>query len=107
VIASDIFDYGYGTAPHDFRYDEPLTRPDWIITNPPFSIACEFTLRALDLATEGVAMLARTQWIEGTGCGLVALKRTVLRRPRAVQVTAGSHAFGRAKTSLLASPSSR
>jgi hypothetical protein len=67
VIASDIFDYGYGTAPHDFRYDEPLTRPDWIITNPPFSIACKFTLRALDLATEGVAMLVRTQWIEGIG----------------------------------------
>jgi hypothetical protein len=67
VIASDIFDYGYGTAPHDFRYDEPLTKPDWIITNPPFSIACEFTLRALDLATEGVAMLVRTQWIEGIG----------------------------------------
>jgi hypothetical protein len=67
VIASDIFDYGYGIAPHDFRYDEPLTKPDWIITNPPFSIACEFTLRALDLATEGVAMLVRTQWIEGIG----------------------------------------
>jgi hypothetical protein len=67
VIASDIFQYGYGTAPHDFLHDEPLTKPDWIITNPPFSIACEFTLRALDLASEGVAMLVRTQWIEGIG----------------------------------------
>ena len=34
---------------------------------PPFKVACEFTLRALDLATEGVAMLVRTQWIEGVG----------------------------------------
>ena len=67
VTASDIFQYGYGTAPHDFVNDDPLTRPDWIITNPPFSIACEFTLRALDLANEGVAMLVRTQWIEGVG----------------------------------------
>jgi hypothetical protein len=67
VTASDIFAYGYGTAPHDFVNDDPLTKPDWIITNPPFSIACEFTLRALELATEGVAMLVRTQWIEGAG----------------------------------------
>ncbi len=45
VTASDLFNYGYGTAPHDFLHDHPLAKPDWIITNPPFSIACEFTLR--------------------------------------------------------------
>jgi hypothetical protein len=67
VIASDIFDYGFGQAPHDFLHDEPFGRPEWIITNPPFNLACEFTLRALDLASEGVAMLARTTWIEGKG----------------------------------------
>jgi hypothetical protein len=67
VVASDIFSYGYGTAPHDFLHDAPLRAADWIITNPPFSIACEFTLRALDLAAEGVAMLVRTQWIESVG----------------------------------------
>jgi hypothetical protein len=67
VIASDVFDYGYGQAPIDFLHDEPLVRPDWIITNPPFNLACEFTLHALDLASEGVAMLARTTWIEGKG----------------------------------------
>jgi hypothetical protein len=67
VTASDIFDYGYGKAPHDFLHDDPLAAPRWIVTNPPFKIACEFTLRALDLATEGVAMLVRTQWIEGVG----------------------------------------
>ena len=67
VTASDIFDYGFGKAPHDFLNDGPLTKADWIITNPPFKIACEFTLRGLDLATEGVAMLVRTQWIEGVG----------------------------------------
>lgn len=67
VVASDIFSYGYGTAPHDFLHDVPLIEADWIITNPPFSIACEFTVRALDLAAEGVAMLVRMQWIEGAG----------------------------------------
>jgi hypothetical protein len=67
VVASDVFSYGYGTAPHDFLHDAPLTMADWIITNPPFSIACEFTLRALEFAAEGVAMLVRTQWIEGVG----------------------------------------
>jgi hypothetical protein len=64
VTASDIFDYGYGQAPIDFLHDEPLVRPEWIITNPPFNLACEFTLRALDLASAGVAMLCRTTWIE-------------------------------------------
>jgi hypothetical protein len=44
-----------------------VQRPDWIITNPPFNLAGEFTLRALDLASEGVAMLARTTWIESKG----------------------------------------
>ena len=61
VLASDIFDYGYGTAPHDFLHYDPLTKPDWVVTNPPFNLACEFTLRALDIALEGVAMLVRTQ----------------------------------------------
>jgi hypothetical protein len=66
VAASDVFDYGFGLAPLDFLHDPPAACPTWIITNPPFNLACEFTLRALDLATEGVAMLARTQWCEGT-----------------------------------------
>src|ERR1019366_9757533 len=67
VVASDIFDYGYGQAPLDFLHDEQIVRPEWIITNPPFNLACEFTLRALDLASQGVAILARTTWIEGKG----------------------------------------
>ena len=54
-------------AADDFLHDVPLIEADWIITNPPFSIACEFTVRALDLAAEGVAMLVRMQWIEGAG----------------------------------------
>jgi len=67
VVVTDVFDgYGYG-SPLDFVNDPPRVKADWIITNPPFNLACDFTLRALDLATEGVAMLVRTQWIEGVG----------------------------------------
>lgn len=68
VIATDIFDYGYGTAPIDFLggiFSElPSDRVDWIITNPPFKPADQFALRALDLARVGVALLLRTQWLE-------------------------------------------
>jgi hypothetical protein len=70
VIATDIFDYGYGSTPVDFldaQLAPAFTDCDWIITNPPFSVACEFTLRAIEVATDGVAMLVRTQWIEGVG----------------------------------------
>src|ERR1700724_332280 len=30
VIASDIFDYGFGQVPVDFIHNEPLCRPYWI-----------------------------------------------------------------------------
>jgi len=29
VVASDIYAYGYGTAPHDFLHDDPLAHPGW------------------------------------------------------------------------------
>ena len=38
---------------------------DWIITNPPFSLAKEFVLHALDMDPYGVAMLARLSLLEG------------------------------------------
>jgi hypothetical protein len=47
VVASDLIDYGYGTAPVDFLTHAPLVRPDWTITNPPFRQGVEFALRAL------------------------------------------------------------
>ena len=68
VIATDIFDYGYGSAPYDFLggvFSAPmLDQVDWIITNPPFKSACQFALRALERARVGVALLLRTQWLE-------------------------------------------
>lgn len=67
VYSSDLHDYGFGRPGIDFL--KPSLVPpkvDWIITNPPFRPALAFTLRALDLAREGVAMFVRSQWaVEG------------------------------------------
>lgn len=68
VLASDVFDYGYGIRVADFldrMYYDPPPRADWYITNPPFSAALEMVLRALSLADIGGAFLLRTQWLEG------------------------------------------
>lgn len=68
VIASDIFDYGYGEVA-DFLDGAMHPASDWIITNPPFNAAVDFALTALThpgaMPRRGVALLCRTQWIEG------------------------------------------
>ena len=67
TFASDIFDYGYGDIA-DFLSADGRTHnagADWIITNPPFNLALEFALAALELAQVGVALLCRTSWAEG------------------------------------------
>jgi len=40
---------------------------DWVITNPPFRLAEEFVQRSLIVARKGVAILARTVFIESVG----------------------------------------
>ena len=74
VFASDVYDYGgeqqrvsdfllhWDRAPHLEK-----TPPDWIITNPPFRLAEQFALRALEYAHVGVALLVRTAFLESTG----------------------------------------
>jgi len=65
VLASDIFEYGYGKVVDFLTCDETA---DWIITNPPFGKKTEqFVLRALELADIGVAMFVRLQWLETIG----------------------------------------
>lgn len=70
VVATDCHDYGVGYPVHDFLMPflpEALgeRRPEWIITNPPFNYALRFVERGLQVATEGVAILVRTAWLEG------------------------------------------
>lgn len=50
-----------------FDFTRPVPPPfacDWIITNPPFILAKQFTERALEHAHMGVAMLCRLNWLE-------------------------------------------
>jgi hypothetical protein len=74
VWTSDVHDYGYpldevGSFPGAGGLDldlarGPVSRPDWVISNPPFTLGTEFVERALGEAASGVAMLLRTNWIE-------------------------------------------
>jgi hypothetical protein len=67
VRASDAYDYGYGVK-RDFL-DQPVetNSVDWVITNPPFRLGEEFVLKALNVARHGVAILARTVFLESIG----------------------------------------
>jgi len=76
VHASDVHDYGEGYAIGSFvghgaqggSLDLDLARcpfrADWIISNPPFVLAREFVMRALDEAAVGVAFILRLAWLE-------------------------------------------
>ena len=69
VGASDVLSYGLqGQRVAD--YTDPRAdffQTDWTITNPPFSQAQAFIERALDTSSTGVAMLLRTNFLEGVG----------------------------------------
>jgi hypothetical protein len=72
VFPSDIHDYGMGYPQHDFLMPySPAERfgPfDWIITNPPFSLAEQFIERARGInGWQGTAVLVRTSFLEGVG----------------------------------------
>lgn len=71
VIATDIFDYGYGDngpTSIDFLSDREKADAEWIITNPPFGDKTEqFVLRSIERARVGVAMFVRMQWLETIG----------------------------------------
>lgn len=63
VQSSDVVDYGHGDV---FDYLEtPCDAVDWVITNPPFSLAEQFINKAISETRIGVAMLVRTSFIEG------------------------------------------
>ena len=66
VGAMDIKDYGFG-AVQDYLSSAPDKQYDWIITNPPFNKANEFVIKALKEARHGVAILARTVFLESVG----------------------------------------
>lgn len=64
VVSTDLVDRGYGTARRDFLMERELPAP-CIVTNPPFKLADEFVLHALDIGAETVCMFMRLAWLEG------------------------------------------
>lgn len=65
VISSDLYDRGYGAIKDIFDYKtEKFVN---IITNPPFNIANQIVEHVLDnqLATQKMALLLRTAFLEG------------------------------------------
>ena len=67
VACCDAYDYNYGEIRNFLTYPFISNSVDWIITNPPFRLSEEFVLRSLEIAKEGVAILARTVFIESIG----------------------------------------
>jgi hypothetical protein len=67
VHASDAYDYGYGFRRDFIAHPFETSSVDWVITNPPFRLGEEFVLKALTVARHGVAILARTVFLESVG----------------------------------------
>jgi len=67
VQSYDAFDYNYGKIRDFLTYPYETNAVDWVITNPPFRLAEDFVLRALNVARTGVAILARTVFLESVG----------------------------------------
>jgi hypothetical protein len=67
VQYADAYDYGFGEVRDFLSHSVELNSIDWVITNPPFRLAQEFVIRALKMARIGVAILARTVFIESVG----------------------------------------
>jgi len=67
VDSSDVHVYGYSGVRDFLSFPFSSQSFDWVITNPPFKLGEEFVLRALDIAREGVAIFARSVFIESIG----------------------------------------
>ena len=67
VVSSDMIDYGFGEVRDFLTYPYLAGSHDWVITNPPFKHAQDFIDRAMTIAKCGVAILARTVFLESIG----------------------------------------
>jgi hypothetical protein len=63
VYSSDLIDRNYGEIGIDFL--ESDRQVDNIVTNPPFKLATEFTLKGFELARKKVVMLSKISYLEG------------------------------------------
>ncbi|WP_314188792.1 hypothetical protein [Paracoccus yeei] len=67
VVAADAHCYGFAPVRDFLSYPYEAGAHDWVITNPPFRLAEDFVERALSVARVGVAILARTVFLESVG----------------------------------------
>lgn len=67
VTSSDVADYGYGKVINYLSGAYKKDSYDWVITNPPFRLAEEFLIESFKVARKGVAILARTVFLESVG----------------------------------------
>jgi type I restriction-modification system DNA methylase subunit len=67
VVSHDVFAYGFGGVANFLKSQHAAQSFDWVITNPPFKLGEEFIKRSLKIARHGVAVLARTVFIESVG----------------------------------------
>lgn len=67
VRSSDAYSYGYGLVRNFLVHPYATNACDWVIRNPQFRLAEEFVLRALKVARVGVAIIARTVFLESVG----------------------------------------
>lgn len=71
VATADIYDHGWDGQDRvqDFLSSDRRGWPeaDWIITNPPFSLAQRFVETGLQRARRGVAVLCRQGWFDTEG----------------------------------------
>ena len=67
VRSADAYDYGYGLVQDFLTHPYRANTVDWVITNPPFRLGEEFVIRALSVAKRGVAILARSVFLESVG----------------------------------------
>ena len=67
VDSADLHDYGFGEVRDFLTYPYLAGSHDWVITNPPFKLAQEFIEKAMAVAKCGVAILARTVFLESVG----------------------------------------
>ena len=73
IYGTDLINRGYGDGEFDFinenledRIDLNIpTKVDWIITNPPYSLAKDFIDKSLSISNKGVAMFLKIAFLEG------------------------------------------
>lgn len=65
VDAADVHDYGLGLPIRDFLFPGDVPMVDWTVLNAPFRLAEQFITTALDTSRKGVAVIARSAFLEG------------------------------------------